>query len=89
MHAYVYKSRRRADTYLYLACRDGFDRLPAALRQALEPFQHVLDVALTPRRTLAREDPQTVRANLARQGYHLQWPPAGRLPEGRGYDGDA
>lgn len=89
MHAYVYKSRRRADTYLYLACRDGFDRLPTALRQALEPFQYLLDVALTPRRTLAREDPRTVRANLARQGYHLQWPSAGRLPEGRGYDGDA
>lgn len=76
MHAYVYKSRRRADTYVYLDARDAFDRLPEPLRARLGLLQFVLDVALTPGRRLARENPDEVRANLAARGYHLQFPPA-------------
>jgi uncharacterized protein YcgL (UPF0745 family) len=75
MHAYVYKSQRRADTYVYLAARDAFERLPEPLRTQLGPLQFVLDVALTPGRALARENPDEVRANLAARGFHLQFPP--------------
>ena len=75
MHAYVYKSQRRADTYVYLAARDDFERLPGPLREQLGPLQFVLDVALGPDRRLAREDPAQVRANLASRGFHLQFPP--------------
>ncbi len=75
MLAHVYKSHKRADTYVYLAARDDFERLPAALRAQLEPLRFVLAVELTPERTLARENPQQVRENLARQGFHLQMPP--------------
>lgn len=76
MHAYVYKSQRKADTYVYLAERDGFERLPEALRTQLEPLDFVLDVELTPGRALARENPATVRENLAARGFHLQFPPS-------------
>ena len=75
MQAYVYKSRRRADTYVYLAARDAFDRLPEPLRNQLGPLQFVLDVDLAPGRRLARENPDEVRANLAARGFHLQFPP--------------
>ena len=75
MHAYVYKSQRRADTYVYLAARDAFGRLPEALRTRLGPLQFVLDVALVPGRSLARENPDEVRANLLGRGFHLQFPP--------------
>ena len=75
MHAYVYKSQRRADTYVYLAGRDDFERLPDALRTRLGPLQFVLDVALVPGRSLARENPDEVRANLLGRGFHLQFPP--------------
>ncbi|GAA3914270.1 YcgL domain-containing protein [Luteimonas lutimaris] len=76
MHAYVYKSLRKADTYVYLAAREDFGRLPESLRAQLEPLQFVLDVALTGDRRLAREDPATVRENLAARGFHLQLPPS-------------
>lgn len=76
MHAYVYKSQRKADTYVYLAARDDFGRLPEPLRDGLGSLQFVLDVALTPERRLASEDVATVRGNLAAHGYHLQVPPA-------------
>ena len=35
MQAYVYKSQRKADTYVYLAARDDFARLPEPLRAQL------------------------------------------------------
>jgi uncharacterized protein len=76
MQAYVYKSQRKADTYVYLAARDDFDRLPESLRLQLGPLQFVLDVALTVDRKLAREDAAAVRENLATRGFHLQFPPA-------------
>ncbi|KRG71939.1 YcgL domain-containing protein [Pseudoxanthomonas dokdonensis] len=75
MQAYVYKSQRKADTYVYLACRDDFESLPDALRDSLGRLEFVLDVALTPERKLARVDAAVVRDNLAQQGYHLQFPP--------------
>lgn len=76
MQAFVYKSLKKADTYLYLAARDAFDRLPEPLRTQLGALQFVLEVALTPERRLAREDVAVVRENLALRGFHLQFPPA-------------
>lgn len=75
MLAHVYKSLRKADTYLYLRARDQFDLVPAPLREQLGALEHVLDVELTPGRRLAKEDPATVRANLVERGFHLQLPP--------------
>lgn len=76
MHAFVYKSLKRADTYVYLAARDDFARLPDALRLQLGELRFVLDLILDPQRRLAREDPQAVMANLASRGFHLQFPPS-------------
>jgi uncharacterized protein len=75
MHAYVYKSLKKADTYLYLAARDDFGRLPAPLRDQLGSLTFVLDVDIAPGRKLARENPDVVRGNLATRGFHLQFPP--------------
>lgn len=75
MHAYVYKSQRKADTYVYLAERDAFDVLPEPVRAQLGTLTFVLDVALTPDRKLARENVETVREKLRTQKFHLQMPP--------------
>ena len=89
MHAYVYKSLKKADTYLYLAKRDDFAGLPEPLRTQLGSLQFVLEVELTPERRLARENPEVVRANLASRGFHLQFPPTVEDPmsEDWGTDG--
>lgn len=76
MQAYVYKSQRQPDTYVYVAGRDDFACLPAPLRSQLGELRFVLVVALTPGRTLAREDPEAVRRNLAGRGFHVQRPPS-------------
>ncbi len=76
MHAYVYKSQRRADTYVYLAVRDDIACLPDTLREGLGTLAPVLEVLLTADRRLAIEDPAVVRANLAARGFHLQLAPS-------------
>ena len=76
MHAYGFTRHRQADTYVYLSERDAFDRLPEPLRTRLGPLRFVLDVALTPERRLARENPEDVRHNLVARGFHLQFPPS-------------
>lgn len=89
MLAYVYKSLKKADTYLYLARRDDVAVLPEPLRAQLGKLQFVLEVALVPGRKLALADPEVVRTNLATHGFHLQFPPtmADPMTEDWGTDG--
>lgn len=75
MHAHVYKSLRKADTYVYLRTRDDFALIPDAVRVPLGELAFVLTVELTPERKLARADAEVVRRNLAERGFHLQVPP--------------
>ncbi len=89
MHAFVYKSLKKADTYLYLAARDDFSRLPEPLRLQLGKLEFVLDVDLVPGRKLAREDADVVRSNLASRGFHLQFPPTMEDPMTQDWGTDA
>ncbi|TZF89331.1 YcgL domain-containing protein [Cognatilysobacter lacus] len=75
MHAYVYKSLRKADTYIYLAERDAFDALPPPVREQLGGLDFVLDVELTPERRLARVDVAKLREALGTRGFFVQVPP--------------
>jgi uncharacterized protein YcgL (UPF0745 family) len=83
MHAFVYKSLRKADTFVYLAARDGADALPADVRAQLGGLEFVLEVELTPERRLARVDAAKVRDALAERGFFIQMPPP---PDAAAYD---
>lgn len=72
---YVYKSQLKADTYVYLARRDGFDAMPSEVAAALGTLSFVLEVELTPERKLAREQASVVIGHLRTRGFHLQFPP--------------
>ena len=74
MQAFVYKSLRKPDTYLYLRERDAFGLLPEAVRAPLGALEFVMELALAPGRKLARADATVVRANLVERGFHLQFP---------------
>ena len=76
MQAHVYKSLRKAETYLYLREKDAFDVVPPMVRAPLGELQPVLEFDLTPERRLARADAGTVRNNLLAQGFYLQAPPS-------------
>ena len=74
MQAFIYKSLRKPDTYLYLRERDAFGLVPDSVRAPLGELAFVMELALTPERKLARADAALVRQNLAARGFHLQFP---------------
>ena len=75
MQCFVYKSRLKADTYVFLREEGGFGVLPDELAGRLGELVFVIEIELSPQRKLAREDVGAVMANLAGRGWHLQLPP--------------
>jgi len=74
----VYRSRRNADTYLYVRHEDGLGKLPEALLREMGGLERAMTLVLTPSRRLARVDVQDVLRSIEECGYYLQMPP---LPE--------
>jgi uncharacterized protein len=72
---WVYRSPRKPEMYLYLSAEDDFTGVPDALLRGFGTPAKILQLALTPQRTLAREDVLKVMENLRTQGFHLQMPP--------------
>ncbi len=75
MQCFVYASLRKADTYLWLAERDGFDVLPEPLALMLGELRFVMEVHLAVQRKLPVEDTRQVLEHLRAKGWHLQLPP--------------
>lgn len=84
MRCFVYKSQRRADTFVYLAARDDFEKIPAPLRGSLGALQFVVEFDFGPQRRLAQHDAAVVRNNLLNQGVHIQFPADLTLTHGAG-----
>lgn len=76
MRCLVYRSTRRADTYVYLPREDAIEDLPEPLRMQLGRLEFALEFDLTPERSLARSDARAVLAQIEACGYYLQLPPA-------------
>lgn len=71
----VYKSKRKADMYLYVIKAKGLTDIPPALLDLFGEPEVVLDFLLTPDRKLARVQAERVLAEIERQGFYLQMPP--------------
>ncbi len=69
---FIYRSDRKADTYLYLLQKDDFSKVPPELLKVFGEPEFSFQFELSPDRSLAKEDPAEVYANLQQQGYHLQ-----------------
>lgn len=74
MQCAIYKSRKKQDTYLYVATKDDFSNIPDALLSLLGEPIHIMDLELHPERKLAQEDVAEVLHNLGERGWHLQMP---------------
>jgi uncharacterized protein len=72
VHCYIYRSSRKADTYLYLLEKDDFSEIPEELMRVFGEAEFSFEFDLTPDRRLAKENPDEVYNNLKQQGYHLQ-----------------
>ncbi len=81
MQTWVYKSGRRANTYLYIDREDDFTRVPDSLLDLMGPLDFVLEVDLAARDRLAQVDINEVREWLQERGFYLQMPPGERKPD--------
>lgn len=71
----VYKSSRKADTYLFVKKRDYFDDVPVALMDMFGVPQLVMVFPIAKRESLGMADIDKVRAAMKENGYYLQIPP--------------
>ncbi len=75
LHCYIYKSARRAETFLFVRVENDFSPVPAPLLEALGMLHKVMDLELTPDRKLARGNATQIIKDLRQTGFHLQLPP--------------
>jgi uncharacterized protein YcgL (UPF0745 family) len=71
----VYRSDKKAETYLYLAADSEFIDLPADLQQRFGEPAFVMNLDLSAELKLARVDVEKVLQSLQENGYFLQLPP--------------
>ncbi|MCF6301416.1 MAG: YcgL domain-containing protein [Proteobacteria bacterium] len=75
MNCQIYRSDKKAGTYLYLHDDKSFEDLPDGLVKILGHCEKVMELDLSKREYLASEDINLVKSNLSEQGFHLQVPP--------------
>lgn len=71
----IYKSPRKAETYLFIERRDDFSKVPQSLLDTFGKPQLVMLINLSGREHLALADINKVRQALQESGYYLQLPP--------------
>ena len=71
---YIYRSTRKQGLYIYLPRANNFSAIPAALLKKSGALELALEIELTVKSKLNREDAATVIDNLLNQGYHVQLP---------------
>lgn len=71
----VFRTDRRADTYLYVEKGADFDSLPESLREIFGEPALVLSLKLTEERKLARCQGKEILDAIEAQGFFLQMPP--------------
>lgn len=71
----IYKSRKKAETYLYVSRQDGLKRVPEALLENFGKPELAMTIMLSPEKKLARTEAEKVLAALVELGFYLQLPP--------------
>ena len=76
----IFRSSKKADTYIYLPIEVEFDDLPEALRKQFGRTVFVMELLLTTSLKLALFDAATVMQGIAKDGFFLQFPPPNLSP---------
>lgn len=71
----IYKSSKKAETYLYVEKRDDFSKVPEPLMATFGKPQFVMLFNLAGEKKLVRTDKEKVKEALREPGYYLQLPP--------------
>jgi uncharacterized protein len=71
----IYKSAKRAETYLYVEKNGDFSKVPEQLMKLVGQPQLVMTLNLDGRKHLALADLSKVKQELQDKGFYLQLPP--------------
>lgn len=71
----IYKSAKKAQTYLFINKRNDFSDVPEALMTVFGTPTLVTVINLESKSKLAMADIELVKEKLSSQGYYLQLPP--------------
>lgn len=71
----IYKSARKAQTYLFVNKRDDFSSVPDGLMKTFGTPNLVTLINLATKEKLAMADLDKVKSNLIEKGFYLQLPP--------------
>lgn len=76
----VYRSAKKADTYLYLPVEDDLTSLPDELSALFGRAIFAMELTITPDLKMSRLNAKEVLAGLYEKGYVLQLPPPSNAP---------
>lgn len=71
----IFKSPKKDEMYLYVTKQAKLAEVPSALLELFGKPVHVMDLLLTPEKTLARVDTTKVMTEIEEKGFFLQMPP--------------
>jgi hypothetical protein len=76
MQCYVYRSRRKPGSFLFLPAKDEFNRVPETLLKIFGTPEFSFDFELNSERSLViKADPQEMIRVIKENGFYLQLPP--------------
>ncbi len=78
MNCQIFRSKKKDETYLFLAADQSFEELPEDLRATFGEPVFVMALKLSSKSKLARVETKSVLESLCERGYFLQLPP--KLP---------
>jgi uncharacterized protein YcgL (UPF0745 family) len=73
--AYIYRSSKKEELYLFLAKEDDFECVPPEVMKGFGAPKKAMELEVTPGMKMARSKPEEVVSNLNERGFHLQMPP--------------
>ncbi len=71
----VYRSLKKADTYLYVEKNGDFEKVPEQLKTLLGKLTLVMTLDLDKRTNLGQAELEKVKQELVENGFYLQLPP--------------
>ncbi len=76
MQCYVYRSRRKPGSFLFVPEKDQFERLPGVLMKMFGEPEFSFDFDLTPdRQLMLKAEASEVMRVIKENGFYLQLPP--------------
>ncbi len=74
MQCFIYRCNLKPDMYIYLAEENVFNNIPREIYNTFGIIEFAMELEISAKTRLTREDTSKVISNLKEHGFHLQLP---------------